>query len=51
MEGLASVHHLQALSALLSPNNEDEEEDFQVWASYKSSFTLSACVKDKSLNN
>uniref|UniRef100_A0A8C1PY38 PIH1 domain containing 3 n=1 Tax=Cyprinus carpio TaxID=7962 RepID=A0A8C1PY38_CYPCA len=29
MEGLASVHDLQALSALLSPNHEDEEEDFQ----------------------
>ncbi|XP_067308725.1 protein PIH1D3 isoform X2 [Pseudorasbora parva] len=32
MEGLASVHNLQALSALLSPNDEDhedEEEDLQ----------------------
>ncbi|XP_016147383.1 dynein axonemal assembly factor 6 [Sinocyclocheilus grahami] len=29
MEGLASVHDLQALSALLSPNHEDEEEDLQ----------------------
>uniref|UniRef100_A0A673MQF2 PIH1 domain containing 3 n=1 Tax=Sinocyclocheilus rhinocerous TaxID=307959 RepID=A0A673MQF2_9TELE len=29
MEGLASVHDLQALSALLSPNNEAEEEDLQ----------------------
>ncbi|KAK7159673.1 hypothetical protein R3I94_005875 [Phoxinus phoxinus] len=29
MDGLASVHSLQALSALLSPTNEDEEEDLQ----------------------
>lgn len=41
MEVIASVHDLQALSALLSPNDEDEEEDLQVWASYKSRFTLS----------
>ncbi|ROL52076.1 Protein PIH1D3 [Anabarilius grahami] len=29
MEVLASAHDLQALSALLSPNDEDEEEDLQ----------------------